>query len=325
MSGLVAAGLDADELAAYELVIGRPASTLAELAKSWTRLASLATAVAALEARGFVTQDDGTEPRYTAVDPVIALEAPLADYEEQLRCAREQVRRFAARYQALREHGSENSSIEVITGHRAVAHRLAQLVQGARHDIRRLDKPPYLEGERSAADPALLRPGVAYHTIYERASVEHPGSLSDVEQLLHAGQQARMLPSLPLRLYLVDHRYAVLPRQHTAASAEAAVLVRRSALLDALDALFGILWNRALRLEGEQPATANGRRTPVDEARLTTLLLSGLTDEAIAGHLAIGYRTVQRHIATLISGLDAQTRFQAGVQVALRQLARPAP
>ena len=50
-----------------------------------------------------------------------------------------------------------------------------------------------------------------------------------------------------------------------------------------------------------------------------TLLLSGLTDEAIARQLALGYRTVQRHIAALMTKLGAHTRFQAGVRAALDQ------
>jgi DNA-binding NarL/FixJ family response regulator len=52
--------------------------------------------------------------------------------------------------------------------------------------------------------------------------------------------------------------------------------------------------------------------------RLIALLLSGLTDQAVARQLGIGYRTAQRRIAALMAELGASTRFQAGVQAALR-------
>ncbi|NBE83550.1 helix-turn-helix domain-containing protein [Micromonospora rubida] len=61
------------------------------------------------------------------------------------------------------------------------------------------------------------------------------------------------------------------------------------------------------------------RRPAVSEERLIALLLSGITDEAIARHLGISYRTAQRHIAALMAGLGADTRFQAGVQAAIRE------
>jgi DNA-binding CsgD family transcriptional regulator len=198
--------------------------------------------------------------------------------------------------------------------------RITQLQFGAREEICCLDKPPYLDAPGTAAtDLELLERGIACRTIYERASVEHPGGLHEVEQLLAGGQQARVLPSIPMKLYLVDRRHAVLPLQREPASVEAAVVVHAPALLAALSTLFEGLWERALPMHMPAAPVQAGRRASVDEHRLITLLLSGLTDEAIARQLALGYRTVQRHIAGLMSKLGAHTRFQAGVQAALNQ------
>ncbi|MFF4189615.1 IS5 family transposase [Nonomuraea sp. NPDC001831] len=58
------------------------------------------------------------------------------------------------------------------------------------------------------------------------------------------------------------------------------------------------------------------REAPQDDKRLIALLLTGLTDEAIARQLGIGYRTAQRRIDELMARLGAHTRFQAGVQAA---------
>jgi DNA-binding CsgD family transcriptional regulator len=199
-----------------------------------------------------------------------------------------------------------------------VLQRITQLQFGAREEICCLDKPPYLDAPGTAAtDLELLARGVACRTIYERASVEHPGGLDEVEQLLGAGQQARVLPSIPMKLYLIDRRHAVLPLQREPASAESAVVVHAPALLAALSTLFEGLWQRALPMQMPTDPVAAGRRAAIDEHRLITLLLSGLTDEAIARQLTLGYRTVQRHIAALMTKLGAHTRFQAGVQAAL--------
>jgi DNA-binding NarL/FixJ family response regulator len=60
-------------------------------------------------------------------------------------------------------------------------------------------------------------------------------------------------------------------------------------------------------------------RQQQDQQRLITLLLSGLTDEAIARQLGTSHRTIQRRVAALMSELGAHTRFQVGVQAALNR------
>jgi DNA-binding NarL/FixJ family response regulator len=121
-----------------------------------------------------------------------------------------------------------------------------------------------------------------------------------------------VLPGLPLRLYLADNNIAAIPLRSS--TVDSMLVVYPSALLGALVALFDGLWRRALPLH----STPAGR-TAASSQRLITLLLSGLTDEAIARQLGLSHRTVQRHVANLMTELGAHTRFQAGVQAALRE------
>lgn len=317
--GLPAAGLDADELAGYELVIAAPSATLPELATVWGRQERLETVVAALEAKGFITRHDDLEPRYSAVDPEVALDSSLAEYEAGLQQARAHVQLLTARHHARSIASASSTLVEVVTGHHAVLQRLTQVLRAARDEIRCLHKVAYLDDLRTTEEElAALRRGIVCRTVYERASVERPGSLDDVERMLAAGLQGRVLPSLSIQLYLADRRYALLPLQLEPTGVASAVVVHPCALLDALRNLFDGLWDRALPLQRSDATVAwtTGRRV-VDKHRLVTLLLSGLTDEAIARHLNIGYRTVQRHVAELLATLGARTRFQAGVQTAL--------
>jgi DNA-binding CsgD family transcriptional regulator len=60
------------------------------------------------------------------------------------------------------------------------------------------------------------------------------------------------------------------------------------------------------------------RNSEIDEQRLLTLLLSGLTDTAIARQLGAAHRTVQRHVASLMRDLGAHSRFQIGIRAAIR-------
>ncbi len=314
---LAAAGLSQAEAAAYAQIIARPGSAVRELANWWTRPEQLARTIAELLAKGLVTDDDGDPPRYAAVDPSVALEAPLLDYEDRLHRAKERTRQLAARHAGRGVATDVETVVEVVSGHHAVLQQLVQIQRAARQELCCLDKPFGTDGP-STVDPGLLRSGVRTRTIYERASAEH---FTETTPPWAAAEHVRILPALPMRLYLADRRYAILPLQTDPAAIEAAVVVRMSALLDALVKLFDGLWQRALPLPGlvTSGLTAAPNRHPrVDEQRLLTLLLSGLTDKAIAHQLGTTERTVQRHVASLMRKLGAHSRFQIGIQAAIR-------
>jgi DNA-binding CsgD family transcriptional regulator len=319
-AGLQAVGLSAAEDAAYEMLVDRSPSTLHQLTSCWNRPEDLGSVLADLRTKGLVTQLPEEPARYSAVAPDIAVDALLLDGEQQLRRARAHADRLVARYRRQAVRDQPGTIIEVVSGNRAIRQRVTQIQRGTRNEIRCLDQPPYIDLEGSiATELELLASGVSCRTIYDGVSVEQPEALPGIEQLTLAGQRARVLPRLPMKLYLSDDRFAVLPLQREADLTQAAIIVHPSALLEALGNLFEGLWQHALPLD--LPATAPSRRgrSTADDQRIIVLLLSGLTDEAIARQLGVSYRTAQRRIAALIERLGVQTRFQAGVQAALRE------
>ncbi|HEX5997237.1 MAG TPA: hypothetical protein VFY84_19020 [Jiangellales bacterium] len=182
-----------------------------------------------------------------------------------------------------------------------------------------MEKAPWAGDAYPLEAAASADGGPTVRTIYDRSTLEHPGALPTVEALIRSGQQTRVLPELPVSLSLADDRLAVLPRE--IAGRPAIAVVHPSALLDGLIRLFEELWQRAFPL-GQAEASPTTKRDQstgtAGQQRLVMLLLSGLTDEAIARQLGVGYRSAQRRVAALMAELDAHTRFQAGVQAALR-------
>lgn len=77
--------------------------------------------------------------------------------------------------------------------------------------------------------------------------------------------------------------------------------------------LFDTAWERAVPIG---PVT--DEEITEEDRELLTLLTSGLKDEAIARRLDVHVHTVRRRITRLMAVLNAETRFQAGVQAALR-------
>ncbi|MEV1178919.1 transcriptional regulator [Nonomuraea sp. NPDC049784] len=313
MSSLGAIGLGPDEEALYEVLLDRSPATLDQLASAWPR-AGLEPLLASLESRGLISTSTG--PIYTAVAPEIALDVLLLAAERDLLRVRERARELEEAFQERARERTPPVVVEVVTGRRAVEQRHAQIQRAARQQLRCLSKRPYFDPLGSvAAQRELLDRGVTSRMIYEREFVAAKGALRQIEAMVGAGQQARVLPELPMKLYVVDDRLALLLLRHEPADAVAALVIHPSGLLEALIRLFEGLWQRALPL-GLAPSARNPARDSRDDARLIALLLSGLTDEAIARQLGVGHRTAERRIAELMAFLGARTRFQAGVQAA---------
>jgi DNA-binding CsgD family transcriptional regulator len=310
-AALAVLGLGAAEQSAYEVLVEGSPATMSDLAAAWPHPDDLHTVLSTLEERGLVsaTPDPaGDVIRYAAIAPGVAFQSLLLDSMEQLEATRRQLPVLEAAYRARPVERDESTVVEVVTGTHAVRQRLVQLQRWARHEVRCLDRHPHLDLD---GDEPPDR-GLTYRTIYDRSTLDHPGALAVVERRIRAGQQARILPHLAITLYLADDRLAVLPAPGTL------LVVHPSALLDALIKLFEGLWQRALPMQ-PPPSTGSGPSAADARERLVTLLLSGLTDEAIARQLGLSHRSVQRRVAALMAELGTHTRFQAGVQAALRR------
>ncbi|MFJ6217290.1 helix-turn-helix domain-containing protein [Streptomyces sp. NPDC092296] len=101
-----------------------------------------------------------------------------------------------------------------------------------------------------------------------------------------------------------------------------AVLIHPGVLLDALVAFFEGLWATASPLllteDGRIGEKSPGQAPPAEDLLLTSLLLTGLTDGAIAGQLGLSLRTVQRRIRDLLESVGVRTRMQLAWEAARR-------
>ena len=219
---------------------------------------------------------------------------------------------------------SPDEQLEIVFGREAVATRFLQLQQGARDELVVLDRPPYAQDPQqpNPGEDDLLARGVRLRAIYAPEAFEVPGALDLVEAAIAAGEDARTCPDVPLKLAIADRSAAILPFVDGGQdSADSALVVYASTLLDALVRLFDLLWATAVPIRSRRPCPLTSRpsRRSADR-RLVALLAAGLKDEAIARQLGVSLRTVHRRTSELMAGLDARTRFQAGMQASRRKL-----
>jgi hypothetical protein len=138
-----------------------------------------------------------------------------------------------------------------------------------------------------------------------------PGSRDMLRVAVATGWQCRVAPALPMKLVVVDERAALLPLGPT--GMEGAVLVRAPVVVAALRDYFELVWSAA------QPVDPAADDLPAELRELLALVMTGMTDTAIARHLSIGERTVRRHVQTLMKHFNATNRITLAVAVTRRE------
>ncbi len=252
------------------------------------------------------------------------------------------------------------AGIEIVTGAEAVGARLDAVLDSAETEVLVLDRGA-LRASRSPASPAsppspadahsadagggaaggagevgetgaageagadrirrLLARGITVRTVTDRRGTDFPERARELVALTRLGLQARIGRRLPTGLVLVDRRICLLPPPPADdEGADGAALVFGDSLLHrAALPLFESLWARAT------PVGSPGSPLTAGQRELLGLLASGLKDETIARRLGVHVHTARRRITRMLEELDADTRFQAGVQAAIRGWLQPDP
>lgn len=275
--------------------------------------AEAATAYAALVDAGLASAAEEDEDVVAPVPPTAGLEVLARHRAAEVEESRIAVGGAFDSFRRQRLAAYNDHLVEVVTGD-AVGPRIRQAWASARDQIRQFESPPYfpLPGATDDALATLAR-GVTQRVVYSRASLEHPGYLQDViEPCVRAGEQARVLASVPVKLVIIDDAYALVsPSIKEADVHNTMLVVQPCGLLSALVALFEQSWQSALPFHGR--ATRPGGLPPADR-RLLWLLAGGASDDVIARELGVSRRTLFRRLSVLMARLGAANRFQMALQ-----------
>lgn len=272
-----------------------------------------------LLAVGLVTVREG---RVEAVPPRTALGLLASRRQEEAAHLVDAAERLGAEFERRLHDGS--TVVEVFDDPATILRVSAGLVHGAREVVRGMDRAPYFVDEPlpEAAQPQAQARGVQVRILYEGESLRAEGPRPEWADGVAPGEEARILPRLPMKLLVADRSAGLVARPLGPGRGDA-LLVHDSLLLDALVSVFDQLWDSAIPLDPglNDPAqweeVLAGELSRADR-RLLALLGMGLTDEAIGRDQGVSARTVQRRLAVMQRALGVESRFQLGVQAARR-------
>lgn len=270
-----------------------------------------------LESKGLITSRPGKPVRYAATPPDVALNALVHRQEAELHAVRALAGSLAEEFRKAAQSSSPLDVLEIISGPEEMVQRVGLLERSAEASILIFDKPPYLRYP-NPEESVRIREGIDYRVLYEQASVEMPGQLEEIRRCIGIGENARLYPELPMKLTVIDDRFAFAPLYPPIMGG---LLIHSSPLLRAMILLFETLWEKAIPLtiagEGVRSTDVTDELEP-HEKELLGLLAMGQKDETIARTLGVTRRTVQRRITDLMTKVGANNRYQAGLQAGLR-------
>jgi len=202
--------------------------------------------------------------------------------------------------------------VSVVSDRAEISDLSASLVNTARKDWMTLENlaadMPLTEDFAQPPLPAADGQ-VRCRSIYDAAAMEDPVTRQIIQACAGAGEQARLLPAVPMKMKLADYNTALLPL--TPNGTAGALLIRAPVIIGALREYFELLWDRATPLRPKHPAPPEDRLPPALQAVLE-LMAEGLNDAAIARRLDISVGTVRRYITIITGRLGVSSRFAAG-------------
>ncbi len=322
-------GISEAEEQVYRQLLAHSAATRTDIARAAQIPASTAQRLLdSIQLKGLATYSPSHPRRYLAAVPDMAIEALIRRRQECLQRARLAAQEMQEQIARTRDRRAPEQVVELIESDAAESLVYEQFQRGAQEEIITLMRPPVssLEPPYECTAQAEARArGVVLRSIVDADFLALPGAVERLRSDTEAGTQVRSVAHLPFKMVLVDRRAAIIPLDLHQASGKV-MLLRSSALLDALRALFEMLWAKSSPMAfapgGELAVRAHEMVVPAALQDLIALMCAGMNDKAIAVELKMSARTFERRVVSLMKALGARTRFQAGWAAALRSVAQ---
>ncbi len=310
----------------YLAIISSPRPTRAMLIETGNAPGLVDRVIVLLHSRGLL---DASDPDHWEVpSPDIALTAWSADVERRARSWRTSSGQLNQIYRdARRRTGAPTAGYRQLSSLSDVASATASIVSGAteritslRANTRRTTQllldpfNTHREPFRNANDEE-----VEVKAIYDASILEIDGALAALHDRTVGGEHVRLATFVPFSAVLVDETAAVVEFSNIDPTGGGSMLLRNGPFVTALRRLAEVLFTSGMPLPGAdgsgEPEGMSDRDTVILQ-----LLAGGASDTTISRRLRVSQRTVERRVRHLMDQLGAQTRFQAGVEVARQGL-----
>jgi sugar-specific transcriptional regulator TrmB len=256
VSQLTRLGLTSYEAKAYLTLIRRDSFTAAQVARqSGLPRQRIYDVLASLVQKGLASARPGTVVKYAATAPELAIDLLLAAHRDELsrmeRDARTMVSDLKPAYEAGQVHTDPLEYIEVLRDRRAINERFAELQGAVKNEILVFTKPPYATPPQENVEGLEAVRTHEARSIYEFSIFDDPEVTRGVQQFVEAGEQARFVPSLPLKLVIIDETIVMFAMEDPVAGSSdfTIVVVEHQSLAKVLKTAYDAYWDTGLSFD----------------------------------------------------------------------------
>lgn len=249
-------GLTAYEAKAYVALTRRDSATAAQAARlAGVPRQRIYDVLASLVEKGLAVTKPGRVIKYAPTAPDVALEGLLARRRNDLaaleRAAEEMVQQLKPAYDAGQTQTDPLEYIEVLRDRRAINERFHELEEGIKHEILVFTKPPYATPAQENVEGLQVVKSHKAYSVYEYSAFDDPAFAEAVRRFVDAGEEARFVPELPLKLVIIDESIVMFGMEDPVAGrVELTMLViEHSSLAKILKTAFMAYWNDGLTFD----------------------------------------------------------------------------
>ncbi|MDQ3379878.1 MAG: TrmB family transcriptional regulator [Actinomycetota bacterium] len=254
-------GLTNYEARVYLALTRRGSSTASETARvAGIPRQRIYDVLSSLVGRGLASTRPGQVTKYVASAPEEAIERLVSDHRTRLEELERESRLLAESleptFDAGQEHVDPLEYIEVLRDRGAINQRFGELQAGIEKEILVFTKPPYATPPEENVEGLEVTQSHEVYSVYELSIFDDAENVEGVRRFLEAGEQARFVESLPLKLVIIDERIVLFGMEDPVAVGPALTMlvVEHPALAKILRVAFMKVWEEGLTFDGAAQA-----------------------------------------------------------------------
>lgn len=208
--------------------------------------------------KGFCSRVPGQAKQYKALEPKVAFSPMKSEIEEQQAYMDHVIKNLEKIY-VMESTKTLDDYIEVLTNNQQIHEKYVSLKNQATQELIAFVKPPFAHesnknklAKQEKVDSDKLKKGIVSKAIYEIPKDENASFLiPHIEKSVNAGEEARMLENVPIKLHIFDERFVLLALNNSYnSSAKLTMLaIEHPDLASANKILFKHLWEKAIPFE----------------------------------------------------------------------------
>lgn len=249
-------GLNGYEARAYVALTERGGCSATDVARiSGLPRQRIYDVLASLVEKGLASTRPGSVVKYVATEPERAMEGLMAARRQQLMDLEAQASAVGAllspRYLAGQLHTDPMQYIEILRDRRAINSRFDELQAAVQREILVFNKPPYAKRPQENVEGLRVARTKEARGIYEFSLFDDLAATEGVRRFCQAGEDVRIVPTLPLKLVIIDESIVMFGMvDPVAESADLTIMVvQHSALAQVLKTAFEAFWAQGVSFD----------------------------------------------------------------------------